>query len=40
MEKIIGKAIVQQQFKIPNLGFIAGSKVTEGIITRNAKLII
>ena len=37
VEKIIGKAIVQQQFKIPNLGFIAGSKVTEGIITRNAQ---
>ena len=27
VEKILGKAIVQQQFKIPNLGFIAGSKV-------------
>ena len=26
---------MQQQFKIPNLGFIAGSKVTEGIIQRN-----
>ena len=35
VEKILGKAIVQQQFKIPNLGFIAGSKVTEGIIKRN-----
>mgnify|MGYP001338604295 CR=1 FL=1 len=35
IENIIGKAIVQQQFKIPNLGFIAGSKVTEGIIQRN-----
>ena len=37
VENIIGKAIVQEQFKIPNLGFIAGSKVTEGIILRNAK---
>ena len=36
VERILGKAIVQQQFKIPNLGFIAGSKVTEGIIQRNA----
>ena len=35
VENIIGKAIVQQQFKIPNLGFIAGSKVTEGLIQRN-----
>ena len=35
IENIVGKAIVQQQFKIPNLGFIAGSKVTEGIIQRN-----
>jgi len=35
IESIIGKAIVQQQFKIPNLGFIAGSKVTEGLIQRN-----
>ena len=35
VESIIGKAIVQQQFKIPNLGFIAGSKVTEGLIQRN-----
>ena len=37
VEKILGKAIVQQQFKIPNLGFIAGSKVTEGIIKRNVQ---
>ena len=35
VENIMGKAIVQQQFKIPNIGFIAGSKVTEGIIERN-----
>jgi len=35
VENIVGKALVQQQFKIPNLGFIAGSKVTEGIIQRN-----
>ncbi len=35
VENIIGKATVQQQFKIPNLGFIAGSKVTEGLIQRN-----
>ena len=35
VERIIGKAVVQQQFKIPNLGFIAGSKVIEGVIQRN-----
>ena len=35
VENIIGKAIVRQQFKIPNFGFIAGSKVTEGLIQRN-----
>jgi len=35
VENIIGKAVVQQQFKIPNFGFIAGSKVTEGSIHRN-----
>jgi len=35
VESIIGKATVQQQFKIPNFGFIAGSKVTEGLIQRN-----
>ena len=36
VEEIKGKAIVQAQFKIPKIGFIAGCKVTEGIITRNA----
>ena len=35
VENIVGKAVVQQQFKIPNIGFIAGSKVTEGLIQRN-----
>ncbi len=35
-EEIVGKANVQAQFKIPNLGFIAGCKVAEGIIRRNA----
>lgn len=35
-EKITGKAIVLTQFKIPKLGFIAGSKVEEGIIARNS----
>ena len=35
-EEIIGKAIVLTQFKIPKIGFIAGSKVEEGVIKRNA----
>ena len=35
IDNVVGKALVQQQFKIPNLGFIAGSKVTEGFIKRN-----
>jgi translation initiation factor IF-2 len=35
IENVVGKALVQQQFKIPNIGFIAGSKVTEGVIKRN-----
>ena len=35
-EEIIGKAIVLTQFKIPKIGFIAGAKVEEGIIKRNA----
>ena len=36
-ENITGKAMVQEQFKIPKLGFIAGSKVSEGIIKRSDK---
>ena len=36
-EEITGKALVQAQFKIPKLGFIAGSKVSKGIIKRNDK---
>jgi len=36
VEEINGKAIVQTQFKIPKIGFIAGCKVSEGIITRNS----
>ncbi|MEE9190393.1 MAG: translation initiation factor IF-2, partial [Candidatus Neomarinimicrobiota bacterium] len=40
-EEIIGRAVVQEQFKIPKIGFIAGSKVEEGLIIRNrmARLI-
>jgi len=28
---------VQEVFKIPKIGFIAGSKVTEGLVKRNAR---
>lgn len=35
--EILGKALVLTQFKIPKIGFIAGAKVEEGIITRNAR---
>jgi translation initiation factor IF-2 len=37
VEETLGKAQVQEAFKIPKIGVIAGSKVTEGIIVRNAK---
>ena len=37
VEKSLGKAEVLTQFKIPKLGFIAGCKVTEGLIIRNGK---
>ena len=36
-EDITGKAMVQEQFKVPKIGFIAGSKVSEGIIKRSDK---
>jgi len=34
--EILGKAIVLTQFKIPKIGFIAGAKVEEGLISRNS----
>ena len=37
VEENLGRAIVQETFKIPKIGFIAGSKVLEGKIVRNAK---
>jgi len=36
-EEIVGRAVVLEMFKIPKLGFIAGSRVDEGIILRGAK---
>ncbi len=37
IEENLGRAVVQATFKIPKIGFIAGSKVLEGTIVRNAK---
>ena len=37
VESSLGKAEVLTQFKIPKIGFIAGCKVTEGLIIRNGK---
>ena len=37
VESSIGKAQVLTQFKIPKIGFIAGCRVTEGLIIRNGK---
>ena len=37
VEEILGRATVQQSFKIPKTGFIAGSKVIEGTIVRNGQ---
>ncbi len=37
VEKQLGKAVVQASFKIPKLGLIAGSRVTEGSIVRGAR---
>jgi translation initiation factor IF-2 len=36
-EEIVGRAMVLEMFKIPKQGFIAGSRVDEGIILRGAK---
>ncbi|MCH7612336.1 MAG: translation initiation factor IF-2 [Candidatus Marinimicrobia bacterium] len=38
VENILGRATVLETFKIPKLGFIAGSKVDEGIIKRGEKV--
>ena len=36
-EEIVGRAVVLEMFKIPKQGFIAGSRVDEGMILRGAK---
>ena len=37
IEEVLGRAVVLEMFKLPKLGFIAGTKVEEGIIKRGAK---
>lgn len=37
LEKQLGRAVVQASFKIPKLGLIAGSRVTEGSIIRSSQ---
>ena len=36
-ETILGKALIQEVYKIPKVGTIAGCRVTDGIIRRQAK---
>ncbi len=38
VENEIGKAEVNELFKIPKIGIIAGSMVTQGVVRRNAKV--
>jgi translation initiation factor IF-2 len=37
-ERVLGRAVVRQTFKVPRIGLIAGSYVEEGTITRGAKV--
>ena len=39
-EVIVGMAEVRETFKVPNIGLVAGSYVTEGVINRNDKIRI
>ena len=36
-EIILGKALVQETFKVSKIGTIAGCRVTDGVIRRQAK---
>ncbi|NMS25151.1 translation initiation factor IF-2, partial [Vibrio parahaemolyticus] len=36
-ESILGKALVQETFRVSKIGTIAGCRVTEGVIRRQAK---
>ncbi|MGH2785694.1 MAG: translation initiation factor IF-2, partial [Actinomycetota bacterium] len=37
-ERILGRAVVRQTFKVPKIGLIAGSYVEDGTITRGSKV--
>ena len=37
-ENVLGKAVVRDTFKVPNLGIVAGCYVNEGIVKRNAQI--
>ena len=37
-EELLGKAVVRDTFKVPNIGIIAGCYVNEGIVKRNAQI--
>ncbi|MCQ2567039.1 MAG: translation initiation factor IF-2 [Mogibacterium sp.] len=37
-EKVLGKAVVRDTFKVPNLGIVAGCYVNEGIVKRNEQI--
>ena len=37
-EEVLGKAVVRDTFKVPNLGIVAGCYVNEGIVKRNAQI--
>ena len=37
-EEVLGKAVVRDTFKVPNLGIVAGCYVNEGVVKRNAQI--
>jgi translation initiation factor IF-2 len=37
-ERVLGRAVVRQTFKVPKIGLIAGCYVEDGTITRGAKV--
>ena len=36
-ENILGKAVIQEVFKVPRVGSVAGCRVLDGVIKRQAK---
>ena len=37
-EEILGKAVIRDTFKVPNVGVVGGAYVTEGKVVRNAEI--